>query len=135
MSYKVIALFPVMFWESLSTYSTKIHVIALSKLCQSSNACNSTCRNDSKILLQNYPSLTFLLNNQTKFYFWQHTKLLILDNLVWCIKCHKKSKNLPFVWTCPTCLLGQNVSWKMSVMSHASDFLIGKITQKYEGFC
>ena len=31
--------------------------------CQSSNACNSTYRNDTKILLQNYPSLTFLLNN------------------------------------------------------------------------
>ena len=65
MSYKVIALFPVMFWESISRYSTKIHVTALSNLCQSSNACNSAYRNDSKILLQNYPSLTFLLNNQS----------------------------------------------------------------------
>ena len=35
-----------------------------------SNACNTVYRNDSKILLQNYLSLTFLLNNQTKFYFW-----------------------------------------------------------------
>ena len=48
----------------------KIHVTALSNLCQSSKACNSTYKNDSKIVLQNYPSLTFPLNNQTKFYFW-----------------------------------------------------------------
>ena len=54
----------------ISRHSTKIPVTALSNLCQSSNACNSTYRNDSKKLLQNYPSLTLLLNNQTKFYFW-----------------------------------------------------------------